>query len=111
MNILLIHRQEENQDFINYACNTFAKLGQVSSMREDQSVYMTSDRSTWLRDCAIGYSIYGQPRYDVYIVIGRFLDTVSQELIGMIQSKPIYYASNGSIKKLDKSSIEDMEIK
>jgi len=112
MNILIIHREEENPDYINYACKLLSKLGNISSMDEDKKLYMTNDKSTWLRDCACGYSIYGEPRYNAFVVIGKYLDKTIIELLSMIDMKPVYYASDGSINKLlpEQINLDTMEI-
>lgn len=113
MNILLIHRQEENPDYINYGLKVFSRLGETSSMKNDQDLYMTNDRSSWLRDCATGYSIYGEPRYEVFVILGRRLDSVIIELLSMIDNKPVYYVAEQKMKKLlpEQVDLENMEIK
>ena len=112
MNILLLHKQDEDQDYIDIATRIFESKGQVSSLREDQSLYMTNDRSTWLRDCASGFSIYGKPRYDVFVVIGKYLDKVILELLSMIDNKSVYYISGSKVLQLlpEQVNTDTMEI-
>ena len=103
--MLLAHRIEENPDYIEYTSSLMSKKYAVSSMKDDKELYHTSDLDTWLRSMAIGYNIDGEPRYDIFLLIGRYLDTTLVRFLGMIQNKPVYCLTDGMAIPLNKLKV------
>jgi len=108
-NILIVHRQTEIDDYINIAKKMVKEPTVATSLKEDERIFYTIDRSSWLRDCASGYDMYGQPRYDGYLIVSPIVDKVELELLRLVDGlKPIWYTKNGKVIRL--SSLQDLTV-
>ena len=97
MNVLIIHRDNE-EDKINIVKEELKQKGiNGTSLADDKKMYFTSNLKSWIRDCVTGYTIEGSKRYDGFMVIGRYLDQVGQEFAEMIivEGFPAWYVDNG----------------
>ena len=102
--ILIIHRQNENIDYIRMACKTFGT--KAVSLHDDEKNYRTIDKYSWLRDCVTGYDIDGNHRYTHFVVLGRYLDETCRDILAMISqaSKPLYALTGGKLTPIQTQS-------
>lgn len=107
--VLLLHRTEENNDYIEYAQKILRSKYVVSSMRDDKSEFYTSDLDTWLRSMASGYDIFGECRYHMFFIIGQYIDDTLVKLIHMIEDKPVFCITGGKFKPIETLNIEPID--
>ncbi len=97
MNILIIHRQNED-DKIDILKEQLDKRGiNGTSIKEDKRIHFTSNLKSWIRGCVTGYTIEGSKRYDGFMVIGKYLDLTGQEFakIILMEGLPAWCVHNG----------------
>jgi len=97
MNVLIIHRENED-DKINILKEQLEQKGiKGTSLSDDKKMHFTSNLKSWIRDCVTGYTIEGDKRYDGFMVIGKYLDQLGQEFAKLIilERQPVWYVHNG----------------
>lgn len=95
--VLVVHRKGENPDNIRMTCDFLRKNGkECCSIVDDKKINLKSSLDSWIRDCVQGYNIDGIPRYNVFVLIGRYLDSQCRMFlsIALQTGKPCYCLSN-----------------
>lgn len=95
--VLVVHRKGENQDYIRMTCDFLRRNGKdCLSIHEDKKLNLNNSMEAWIRDCVQGYNIEGNARYDVFVLIGRYLDKQCRILlsIALQTGKPCFCLSN-----------------
>ncbi len=110
MKVLIIHRDNENEDHINILKNVLNEKGiQSQSASEDKKLHFTSNHQSWVRDCVLGYDLEGNERYNGFILIGRYMDDFAYKFVQMafLNAQPLYFVADGQIKQLTRFKIDD----
>jgi Holliday junction resolvase RusA-like endonuclease len=110
MNVLIIHKEDENTDRINLLKDALQKQGLIGiSLSEDKKDNFTSNYQSWVRDCITGYDIEGNKRYNGFILIGRYMDKKSEQFVAMAleNEMPLWFAEKGKLKKLTEYKTEN----
>jgi len=110
MNVLIIHKENEDDGHINILKNVLLEKGINSqSIVEDKKLHFTSNHQSWIRDCVLGYDMDGNKRYDGFMLIGRYMDDFAYKFVEMAMNneQSLWFVDQGKIKKINECKMEE----
>ena len=121
MRILLLHRKGEANGTLLTAKSKILKAYPNSSvvfLCDDRFANCTNHIPTWLRSCATGYDLEGHPRFDIFVIASRWVDSEPRMIwkLAKKSGKPFRFfdgnktLSVSGVSKPDESGLSEIQL-
>ena len=111
--ILVIHRKEEKEDYINLTTSFLTKNGRKCvSLKDDKKIHHIGNFQSYIHNAVKGFNLEGEERFSSFILIGKYLDEQCRKIckVAVSTNKPIFCLTDNKFSPVTQWTQPDSDL-